>query len=302
MTKTVLILGASGKIGRHSAAAFQKAGWTVRAYDRKTESMTRAAMGADVIVNGLNPPAYHDWARLIPKITGQVIEAARASGATVIVPGNVYNFGDTPGIWSEMTPQKPVSRKGRIRVEMERAYRASGVQTIILRAGNFIDPDRNGDVMAMLYMRAIAKGRLTYAGRTDAMQAYAYLPDWARAAVRLAEMREGLQSFEDVPFPGHSFTVDELKAGLEQELGRALKLASFPWWLMTLTAPFWELAREMGEMRYLWNIDHRLSGEKFARLLPGFEPTDLRTVMKAGLPAEIHPDRRMAAGAGRVLA
>ena len=56
MTKTVLILGASGKIGRHSAAAFQKAGWTVRAYDRKTESMTRAAMGADVIVNGLNPP------------------------------------------------------------------------------------------------------------------------------------------------------------------------------------------------------------------------------------------------------
>ena len=78
MTKTVLILGGSGKIGRHSAAAFRKAGWQVRQFDRVRDDMTRAAMGCDVIVNGLNPPNYHDWAGIIPQICIQLLGTALA--------------------------------------------------------------------------------------------------------------------------------------------------------------------------------------------------------------------------------
>ena len=291
MTKTVLILGASGKIGAHSAAAFRDAGWQVRLYDRKSGDMTAAAKGVDVIVNGLNPPAYHNWAKLIPEISRQVIAAAKASGATVIIPGNVYNFGATPGVWSETTPQQATTRKGRIRIEMEQTYRASNVQTVILRAGNFIDPDQNGDVMSLIYLRAIAKGKITAAGKTDVMQAYCYLPDWARAAVALAELRDRLQTFEDIPFAGHAFTVLDLQQELQQTLRRKISITRFPWLVMTLAAPFWELARELNEMRYLWNTDHQLDGAKLARLLPGFEPTDLRTVMTAGLPTDIHPNQ-----------
>ena len=299
MTKTVLILGASGKIGANSAAAFRNAGWQVRIYDRKAGDMSAAAGGVDVIVNGLNPPAYHNWAKLIPQIAAQVIAAAKASGAAVIVPGNVYNFGTTPGIWSEDTPQRATTRKGRIRVEMEAAYRDSGVKTVILRAGNFIDPDQNGDIMSMMILRAIAKGKITAAGPTDTMQAYCYVPDWARAAVALAEMRDQLECFEDVPFAGHSFTVQDLQRELERTLKRKLMIVRFPWLVMTLAAPFWELARELNEMRYLWNTSHQLDGTKLARLLPGFEPTDLRTVMTAGLPGDVHPDQTMP-GNGRI--
>ena len=126
MTGTVLILGPSGKIGSHAARAFDAAGWEVRRYRRGTD-MTSAAQGVDVIVNGLNPPNYHDWARQIPAITAQVIAAARASGATVIVPGNVYVYGTAPGPWSETTAYAATTRKGRIRTEMERAYRDSGL-------------------------------------------------------------------------------------------------------------------------------------------------------------------------------
>jgi short-subunit dehydrogenase len=56
MAKTALILGASGKLGIHSAKAFEAAGWNVRLYDRKAGDMTRQAQGVDVIMNGLNPP------------------------------------------------------------------------------------------------------------------------------------------------------------------------------------------------------------------------------------------------------
>lgn len=286
MTKTVLILGASGKIGTHAARAFAADGWNVRKYDRNTD-MTQAAMGVDVIVNGLNPPAYKNWEVNIPKITSDVLKAAKASGATVIIPGNVYNFGDQAGVYDENTPQKTHTKKGNIRIEMERAYRDSRVQTIVLRAGNFIDPDRNEDVMSVLLLRNIAKGKITTMAQTDVPQAYCYLPDWARAAVGLANKRSDLARFEDVPFPGHTFTMEELKETLEIVAG-PLKFEAFPWWLMTTLRPFWGLAREIQEMRYLWSTGHQLSGKKLARLLPDFEATAMTTVMTCGLPDAIH--------------
>jgi len=291
VSKTVLILGASGKIGQNAAHAFDKAGWDVRKYDRKSNDMTVTAIGVDVIVNGLNPPNYHNWAKVIPEITMQVIAAAKASGATVIIPGNVYNFGNTPGVWSETTAQRPNSIKGRIRAEMESAYRASGVPTIILRAGNFIDPDRNDDIMSLVYFRAIKQRKLTAAGDPKAMQAMCYLPDWAKAATQIAEKRAELAVFEDIPFPGHSVSILELQDILQDHLGHPIKINQFPWWLFSMLSPVWELAREMNEMRYLWNTSHQLSGEKFNQILPDFVPTDMRRVMLASLPSDMKPDQ-----------
>lgn len=282
MTKTVLILGPSGKIGTHSARAFAADGWNVRKYDRNTD-MTQAAMGVDVIVNGLNPPAYKNWEVTIPKITRDVLKAAKASGATVIIPGNVYNFGDQAGVFDENTSQRTHTKKGNVRIDMERAYRDSDVQTIVLRAGNFIDPDQNGDVMSLVLLRGIAKGKITAAGRTDIPQAYCYLPDWARAAVALANKRSDLTRFEDVPFAGHTFTLEELKDTLEITQG-PLKFDRFPWWFMTLASPFWGLAKELLEMRYLWDLGHQISGKKLAKLLPDFDVTPIETVMKSGIP------------------
>ena len=287
MAKTALILGASGKIGSHAKSAFTQAGWNVRVYDRSADDMRRAARGVDVIVNGLNPPRYHDWAHLIPAITRQVIAAARVNHATVIVPGNVYNLDALGGEWSENTPHAPPTRKGRIRENMERAYREAGVQTIVLRAGNFIDPKGNGDMMSLVAFRELAAGKITSPGDPRAMQAYCYVPDWARAAVGLAEIAGTLNAYEDVPFAGHSFTIEQLSEMVSAELGgRTLRTVNFPWWLFTLTGPFWELAREMNEMRYLWSLPHTLSGAKLARLLPEFQATDLRTVIHNALLAQ----------------
>ncbi|MEE9427461.1 MAG: NAD-dependent epimerase/dehydratase family protein [Paracoccaceae bacterium] len=293
MSKSVLILGASGNIGRYSAQAFESAGWRVKLYDRSKNNMVAAADGVDVIVNGMSPPNYHNWAKLVPEITAQVIAAAKVSGATVIIPGNVYNFGPTPGVWNENTPQNATTRKGRIRVEMEQAYRNAGIQTVILRAGNFITPDGKSDVLGMVYLRAIGKSRITLPGRANVMQAFCYVPDWARAVVALAEMRDQLNDFEDIPFPGHSFTTNDLRKELENALNVKIKLVGFPWLVMKLAAPFWELARELNEMRYLWDTNHQLDGVKFARLLPNFQPTDMRTVMTVGLPSDIYPNQSM---------
>ncbi len=48
-------------------------------------------------------------------------------------------------------------------------------------------------------------------------------------------------------FPGHTFSTNELKSELERDQG-PLKLSHFPWWTMTLAAPFWELARGLATL------------------------------------------------------
>lgn len=286
MPGTLLVAGASGAIGRRVAEAFQTAGWTVRRYQRGTD-MAAAAEGAQLIFNGLNPPAYHAWARLIPEITSQVLAAARASGATVLLPGNVYVYGAQPGPWSEATPHRPCSRKGAIRATMERRYAeaaAEGVRTILLRGGDFIDPANPQTLLNMLVLKGLHKGRITAMGRPDARRSYAYLPDMARAFVALAERRAELPAFATFNLPGLRFSFDDLAGLLADEMRRPIRIKRFPWWAMRLAAPVWELARELCEMRYLYDLDHSLDGTALARVLPDFQPTGLEPVIAAHLP------------------
>lgn len=281
MTRNVLILGASGHSGSAFAEAFDKAGWQVRRFKRGQDP-AKAARGVELIVNAMNPPDYHDWARQIPQITELAMTAARASGARVLIPGNVYVYGTQPAPWSAATAHHPCSRKGQIRATMEAAWRRSGLPVTILRAGDFLDGSKPGLVMGLLVLKKLHKGRITALARPDIPRAYAYLPDLARAAVALSE-RDDLPVFADIPFPGHSFSMNDFAAEIARQTGRSLKMTRFPWWSLRLAAPFWELARELAEMRYLYEYPHSLDGEALAALLPGFEATSFSTVVAGHL-------------------
>ena len=286
MTGTVLVLGANGNFGSHAAREFGAAGWQVRRFQRGSD-MAAAAMGVEVIVNGLNPPNYHNWARLVPEITAQVIAAGLASGATVLVPGNVYVFGDQPGIWGAETPHRPVSRKGAIRVEMERAYRQAsekGLRVILLRGGDFLDPAAQNSIFNLAVLKKLAKGIVTSPGSATARRAHAYLPDIARAAVGLAGVRASLPAFADIPFAGHSFSMEDLRGRLQALSGRPVRLAQFGWLPLRLLAPVWELARELVEMRSLYDTPHSLDPAPLAALLPDFRATPLDIILAAHLP------------------
>lgn len=281
MGKIVLVLGASGLFGGHVATAFATAGWQVRKY-RRGSDMNTAANGADVIVNGLNPPMYHDWDRIIPAITDQAIAAAEASGATLLVPGNVYVYGREAGPWGPQTPQIPASRKGAIRVASEVEYKAAsqrGVQIIILRGGDFLAPEVDQSFWNMVTLKCLAKGKITTTTKLEVTRAYAYLPDMARIAVALADKRADLPAFTDMPYAGYTLSMDDLKAHLERMMGRNLRVTGFPWWLVTLASPFWEVARELREMRYLYDLPHEIDASPLARALPAFRATPLDVVL-----------------------
>ncbi len=281
MTNTALVLGASGGFGGQMALALQSAGWQVTRYQRGTD-MAAAAKGADLIVNGLNPPNYHNWAGLIPEITAQVLAAGRASGATILVPGNVYPYGKEPGPWNADTPHRPTSRKGAIRATMEAQYRAAAAQgqrTILLRGGDFLLPGAGQNVMNKIILGKLASGKVTTLGDPDALHAWAYLPDMARAAVALADLGNALPAYADIPFAGHAFTITDLATRVSRQLGKPIKITRFPNWLFTVTSPIWELARELREMLYLSSLPHQLDPAPLRQWLPAFQETSLEEVI-----------------------
>lgn len=297
MAEIALVLGSSGHFGRHAALALEQAGWTVRRFDRKQDDMTQAAKGAAIIVNGMNPPGYRNWDTEVPRITAQAIAAANASGATLIVPGNVYVYGRQTSPWSAATPQIAASRKGVIRVAMESSYRQAareGVQVIILRAGDFIDDHGEGLWFDFALTKSLARGRMVYPGRTDIAHAWTWLPDMGRAVAILAARRAQLPAFSDLAMPGINVTGQQMLAAMARVTGKTLRMAGFSWTMIRLIAPFWVTGREVLEMRYLWNTPHELDGSDFLRLVPDFVVTPLDTVLAASLKGKIDPDQPVA--------
>ena len=309
MTETVLILGAAGRFGYAAARAFDDDGWRVRRWLgpgraddgpgavfhgdlHDGEAMAEAAYGADVIVNALNPP-YPDWAHAIPEITKAVIAAARNSGAAALLPGNVYNYGaGLPAVLSEGTLFIGDHRKARIRIEMEAAYRESGVRTLILRAGDFIDTRPGENWFEGQIAAKVISGKIVYPGPLDRPHAWAYLPDLARAASALATERGRLPDFADIGFPGFTLTGEALIDLVEGAVERKLRRGRFPWFALRLLALGSPMMREVLEMRYLWQRGHRIDGGAFAEALPGFTPTDPEEAIRRSLTGagQIQPE------------
>ena len=294
MSDTALILGARGRFARHAAAALEARGWQLRRFDRTRDSLSDAASGAALIVNGWNQP-YGRWAAELPGLTRQVIAAAKYSGATILQPANVYVYGpEALPVLGPDTPQRAVNPLGRLRIAMEAALRDSGVPVILLRAGDFLDDAPSRGWFDKVIAAPIAKGHVRYPGPPDVPHAWAYLPDLGRAAAQLAARRATLERFEEVPFAGYTLTGTELAAALSRVTGQEIALRRMAWWPLHLARPFWGMAAGLLEMRYLWAVPHRLDGARLHALLPDFADTPLEAALASALQRDVHPDEAVA--------
>ena len=82
-----------------------------------------------------------------------------------------------------------------MRVEIEQRIQEAcerGMRAIVLRAGDFFGGG-SGSWFDLVIAKEIGRGRLTYPGPLDVEHAWAYLPDFAKTLVRLAEQRAELR-------------------------------------------------------------------------------------------------------------
>lgn len=295
--KTIVILGAAGRIGDAASRAFVAAGWRVKglargrngaqlhldvewikadATDRK--ALVDACLGADVVLNALNPE-YTEWEQKVLPMAENVIAACEATGATQLLPGNVYNFGHGVTLdMSEDMPETPSTPKARVRIAMEELFRRraeeAGVQTLVLRAGDFYGGVKPGSWLDLFILSKLRRDVFTWPGPMDAPHAFAYLPDLGRAFVMLADARRDLPAFDRFHFAGHTLSGSEMLAATEKALGRKLQRRGVPWTLLRAGGLFMPILREVAIMSYLWRTPHSLDGRKLAALVGPLPSTD----------------------------
>jgi nucleoside-diphosphate-sugar epimerase len=280
-TSTVLILGSRGRLGAALVRAFHARGWQVlqQARDRSTEDgdnvvdadarnaeavltalRNRHAGAVDVVINACNP-VYTRWATEALPLNTASIAIARALNATLIFPGNVYNFGADMGeSLTRDTAQRAKTRKGLIRITMEQQLAnavESGLQSIIIRAGDYF-----GCTYGSWFDLAIAKdlhrGKITSPGPLNVSHAWAYVPDLAETFVNVAEARSRLAQFERIHFAGHTVTTQTMIDAISKLTQRSYKVGTLPWPIIrtfSFAVPMW---RQIAELAYLWQRPHQL--------------------------------------------
>ncbi|MGY2736736.1 NAD-dependent epimerase/dehydratase family protein [Sphingomonas sp. UYP23] len=292
--KIALVLGATGGIGGAVARRLDAGGWHVRALHRAPDGVAdqhgfewhagdamvardvaAAAEGAALIVHAVNPPGYRDWDTFVLPMLDNTIAAARANGARILFPGTVYNYGPDafPQI-ADDAPQHPGTRKGAIRVEMERRLRAfadsKAGTVLIVRAGDFFGPGALNTWFAQLAPAGKRPAAVTYPGRRGVGHQWAYLPDVAETMMRLLET-DGLDAFASFHMEG-LWDADgtQMTDAICRALGDpAVPVRKTPWWIMRLMAPFVPTIREVLAMKYLWDRPVRMTNARLvARLGP----------------------------------
>jgi nucleoside-diphosphate-sugar epimerase len=306
-----LVLGANGRFGAAAVQAFADAGWQVLAQVRRpperplpataralavplqdTAALAAAAAGARAVVYAVNP-VYTRWDAEALPLARLGMAVAERLGASFMLPGNVYNFGQVmPALLSEDTPERATTTKGRQRCALEAELRTRATQgrmkAVVIRAGDFYGGGR-GSWLDLVIVKSLARGKLVYPGPLDTLHAWAYLPDLAQAFVAVAS-RPAAPAFERLHFAGHACSGHELLATIERAAGRlglqpagGLRHGSLPWGLIRVGGWLYPMWRELARMSYLWRVPHALDGRALERAVGPLPGTPPPAAMRAAL-------------------
>ena len=288
----ITVLGSNGHMGNAAMIAFRDAGWQVKGLGRanrrpvpNTEfvagdadmvAVVQAAIAdADVVFHGLHLP-YDQWGQGRAERQLQVVlDAMGNSGKTLLFPGTIYNYRASDRTVAPGLRQSAEKPRGEIRMRLEAMLRAAAeagkIRVIILRAGDFYGPgNRNDWYDAGMFMN-FARGTVYHMGDLKLRHSWAYLPDLARAFAVLAEQRQGFAPFETFHFAGHWVNHGQIMAAIQTALGRRLKVAPLPWWMLGAMGLINPVMRDIYRMRYLWLNEMELVDPRLDALLgPGF--------------------------------
>lgn len=304
MSGKQVVFGCSGPIGvalmeRLAAAGHQvvgvcrsgrsaaPAGATIEAGDvRDVGAAVRLAAGADVVYGCVGIP-YDHWIDLWPGIVEGLLAAAESAEARLVFADNLYCYGAQNRPLSEDMPFTDYGRKPPLRAKLARtmleAHRVGRAQVALVRASDFYGPGvANSGIGERVFPRLLAGRSVQLLGDPDAVHAFTYAPDFARAleVMGAAEDDDYGQAWHVPNAPARSQReVVELAAGLA---GRPARIRSLRRRTVTLLAPFSATLRELKELMYQWELPFRVDHSKWAARF-GDEHTPLEEGLRATL-------------------
>ncbi len=154
-------------------------------------ALTEIARGAATIYNCANPRHYHRWATEWPPLADAMLRAAEATGADLVIMGNLYGYGPVDGPIRADQLLRATGTKGRIRREMWEAalaaHEAGRVRVTETRASDYIGPDSGAQAhLGDRVIPRLLRGKpVRVFGSLDAPHSWAFVPDVVRTLVAL---------------------------------------------------------------------------------------------------------------------
>ena len=300
--KKVMVLGVSGAFGSAVAQELKTQGYQVSAMVRDTSKQNikgihyqqgdaaissdveAACQGQDIVVFAINPPKY-DWKNKSLAYLQHVLDAAKTHHFTLIFPGNVYAFDPQMNAnVDERSPQHARSFLGDIRMQMEQAIEKdahNGVQSVILRMGDFISPNQQSSWLPTLLKNKGSKFQLSTPGNTKIKHSWVYTKDAAQIIAALIPHLAALPKFNVFHMRGYALSFSDLARVIQKSTGKTVRLTNMPWWPFKLLKPFSPLFTGLLSMRYLWQEELTMSDGKLRDLLAEKMPnTPIETALK----------------------
>ncbi|QJD78894.1 NAD(P)H-binding protein [Spirosoma rhododendri] len=259
------------------------------------------ALAADVdfIVHAINYP-YHQWFGRMESVTRHVIEAAKPrpertlpGPATIVFPGNVYNFGNTHQPIRPDSQPAPCTRKGQLRVELEamlqQAADAGQCRVLTVRLPDFWGPNVLNEGIAPVLRGALTGQPMPWLVNADIPHQFVYTPDAGEVTARLMEQHwhDRLTSANEVPayrvwnYGGTTHTsMRDWFGQMMQQTGKVSSVRVYPRWLFSVLGLFNPVMREVKEMLYLYENTIRLDDRDTLAALPDFRPTPMNQALR----------------------
>jgi hypothetical protein len=214
--------------------------------------------------------------------------AAEGSGATLLFPGSVWNYGrGMPPVLDESTPMQPTARKGGMRVEIEQRIREAcdrGMRAIVLRAGDFFGGG-SGSWFDLVIAKDIGRGRLTYPGPLASSTNGPTCPISRRPWCGSPSSAQPSAPARPSDFPAMQSTGQEFVATIEAVTKSKFTLRPMSWWMIKTIGQLLAMGRELSELEYLWRVPHRISGDKLKAAIGEVPHTPLPEAIAASLRA-----------------
>lgn len=245
-----LVVGA-GLIGRPLAERLTARGDTVTIATRSGSPATgatslvldasdpaafaRAAAGAATIFLCTNPP-YSDWAAQWPPIFDAAIAAASASGAGLIVMGNLYPYGSPTGPMTEHSPELTTERKGLIRrdgwARARAAHERGEIRAVEVRASDYFGPAATGTAhLGESFFRAVLASKTArVVGKPGMPHSWSYLPDIVTTLVAASDFAGDWGRVWHVPSATRSRI--EIATQLNARYGSSGTVSGYPQWVL----------------------------------------------------------------------
>lgn len=239
--------------------------------------LNELAEDKDFIFHGINYP-YDQWVGNMPKATENIIKAASQNKATLIFPGNIYEFGNVKEITNDMVP-KPTTKKGTIRLELFEMLKAATLEgkckVIFVRLPDFFGPNVVNGLITRLFGHAVKNKTMNWLIRSDIPHQFVYTPDAARLMFKLSS-KSNLPSFAVYNYGGMIVpSLNDFAKEIAKQTGGPSKIQNLPKLVMNIMALFMPVMRELKENYYLFENSVNLNDEKIRKEFPDFKQASL---------------------------